>query len=241
METRAGVSDGELVRRAGNGDAESYVALASRYDTPLFSYAARMLGGLGDGERCLLAALAAGWRELRGGAPPARPQPQEWLYGLVREHAFDELAGRPPGTTGDDDLGSVEDCVEQAADAALRGLRPAYRDLLLLSDVHGLDPALLCAVTDMSEADVQNQLYRARAEFGGAFASLPAPERCQRPPRSTARTAPSASGCAASPCTPWCASGPSRCATACGRNCGRPFKRPSPAAAAPRPPCPASR
>ena len=107
METRAGVSDGELVRRAGNGDAESYVALAARYDTPLFSYAARMLGGLGDGERCLVAALTAGWRELGSGAAPSRPQPQEWLYGLVREHAFDELARRPPGTTGDDDLGSA--------------------------------------------------------------------------------------------------------------------------------------
>ena len=74
-------------------EAEAYVALAARYETPLFSYAARMLGGLGDGERCLVAALAVGWRDLRGGAAPSRPQPP-WLYGLVRDDCFDELAAR---------------------------------------------------------------------------------------------------------------------------------------------------
>ena len=30
----------------------------------------------------------------------------------------------------------------------------------------------------MSEADVENQLYRARAEFASAYASQPEPERC---------------------------------------------------------------
>ena len=40
-------------------EAEAYVALTARYETPLFSYTARMLGGLRDGERCLVDALAA--------------------------------------------------------------------------------------------------------------------------------------------------------------------------------------
>jgi RNA polymerase sigma-70 factor (ECF subfamily) len=175
METREGVSDEALVRRAGDGESEAYVALVARYETPLFAYAARMLGGLGDGERCLVEALAGGWRELDVEAPA---QLQEWMYSLVREQCFDELARRAPGATGDDDFGSMGDCVELAADAALAALRPAYRDLLLLRDVHGLDSQLLCAVTDMGEADVQNQLYRARAEFASAFAALPAPDRC---------------------------------------------------------------
>ena len=70
-------------------EAEAYVALTARYETPLFSYTARMLGGLRDGERCLVTALAAGWRGLAGGAEPARPQ--EWFTALVREQCFDEL------------------------------------------------------------------------------------------------------------------------------------------------------
>ena len=65
-----------------------------------------------------------------------------------------------------------------AADLALAALRPAHRDLLLLRDVHGLDAAVLCAVTDMSEADVENQLYRARAEFASIYAAQTAPDRC---------------------------------------------------------------
>jgi DNA-directed RNA polymerase specialized sigma24 family protein len=156
-------------------EAEAYVALTARYETPMFSYAARMLGGLRDGERCLVAALADGWSELDGGAEPARPQ--EWFTALMREHCFDELARRAPAGP-EDTLEGTGDCVALAADAALAAVRPAYRDLLLLSDVHGLDSALLSVLTDMSEPDVGNQLYRARAEFASAYSAQRAPDRC---------------------------------------------------------------
>jgi RNA polymerase sigma-70 factor (ECF subfamily) len=158
-------------------EAEAYMTLAARYETPLFSYAARMLGGLGDGERCLVAALTVGWRDLDGSSQPS--QPETWLYTLVREACFDQLAGRAPATTGEADLASVDGCVAAAADDALTALRPAYRDLLLLRDVHGLATEALCAVTDMSEADIENQIYRARAEFASVFAELAADPRCR--------------------------------------------------------------
>jgi DNA-directed RNA polymerase specialized sigma24 family protein len=158
-------------------EAEAYLTLAGRHETSLFSYAARMLGGLGDGERCFVAALRVGWEDLAGSAEPT--QPQTWLSTLVREACFDELARRAPGTTGEADLGSVDDCVALAADAALAVVRPAHRDLLLLRDVHGLDTPALCAVTDMGEADLEHQLYRARAEFASAFATQPADPRCR--------------------------------------------------------------
>ena len=89
-------------------EAEAYVALTARHETPLFSYAARMLGGLRDGERCLIAALTDGWRELDGGAEPARPQ--EWFTSLMRERCFDELARRAPAGP-EDDLAGTGDCV----------------------------------------------------------------------------------------------------------------------------------
>jgi DNA-directed RNA polymerase specialized sigma24 family protein len=157
-------------------EADAYVAFAARYETPLFSYAARMLGGLLDGERCFVAALAAGWRERGSGAEP--PQPHRWLFALVREQCFDELARRGPAASAQGDLEGTGDCVALAAQMALAALRPAYRDLLLLSDVHGLDSALLCGLTDMSATDLQNQLYRARTEFARAYSALPVPDRC---------------------------------------------------------------
>jgi DNA-directed RNA polymerase specialized sigma24 family protein len=158
-------------------EAEAYLTLAARHETPLFSYAARMLGGLADGERCLVAALTAGWHDLDGSSEPA--QPQIWLTALAREACFDELARRPPDTTGEDDLRSVDGCAALAADSALAAVRPAHRDLLLLRDVHGLDTAVLCAVTDMGEADLEHQLYRARAAFASAFAEQPADPQCR--------------------------------------------------------------
>jgi DNA-directed RNA polymerase specialized sigma24 family protein len=158
-------------------EVEAYLTLAARYDTSLFSYSARMLGGLGDGERCWVGALALGWRDLNGSAEPV--QPTTWLWTLIREGCFDELARRAPGTTGEDDLSRVENCVEHAADAALAAVRPAHRDLLLLRDVHGLDVPVLAGVTDMGAADLEHQLYRARVEFASAFATLPADPRCR--------------------------------------------------------------
>ena len=158
-------------------EAEAYVTLVAPYETPLFSYAARMLGGLGDGERCVVGALAIGWRDLEGSSEPS--QPETWLYTLVREGCFDELARRAPAAKGEDDLASVDDCVAAAADAALGAVRPAHRDVLLLRDVHGLGGEALCSVTDMGEADLEHQLYRARAEFARLFAELPADPRCR--------------------------------------------------------------
>jgi DNA-directed RNA polymerase specialized sigma24 family protein len=158
-------------------EAEAYVTLAARYETPLYSYAARMLGGLGDGERCLVTALTTGWSDLDGSAEPS--QLEAWLYALVREGCFDELGRRAPGTRGEDDLASVERCVEAAADASLTLVRPAHRDVLLLRDVHGLDADALGAVTDLAPADLEHQLYRARAEFASVFADLPADPRCR--------------------------------------------------------------
>jgi RNA polymerase sigma-70 factor (ECF subfamily) len=156
-------------------EAEAYVALAARHETALLAYAARMLGGLRDGERCLVAALADGWRELADGAEPARPQ--EWFTSLVRNRCFDELARRAPAGA-EDDLHGTGDCVAAAADAALARLRPAHRDLLLLRDVHGLDSGTLGAIADLSAADLTTQLYRARAEFAAAYSALPTPPRC---------------------------------------------------------------
>jgi DNA-directed RNA polymerase specialized sigma24 family protein len=158
-------------------EVEAYLTLTARYDTSLFSYAARMLGGLGDGERCWVSALALGWRDLSGSAEPE--QTQTWLWSLMREGCFDELARRAPATTGEDDLSRVEGCVEHAADAALTAVRAAHRDLLLLRDVHGLDIPAIAAVTDMGTADLEHQLYRARLEFATSFETLPADPRCR--------------------------------------------------------------
>ena len=158
-------------------EVEAYLTLAARYETSLFSYAARMLGGLGDGERCWVGTLTIGWRDLDGSSEPSHPQ--TWLYTLMREGCFDELAKRAPGTTGEDDLGSVDGCVAQAANAALAAVRPAYRDVLLLRDVHGLDASALAAVADIGESDVEHLLYRARAEFATAFTTLPSDPRCR--------------------------------------------------------------
>ena len=139
-----------------------------------------MLGGLRDGERCLIAALADGWRELDGGAEPARPQ--EWFTSLMRERCFDELARRAPAGPRTTSTAPATASRSPPMPRSRRCARPIATSLLL-RDVHGLDTALLCVVTDMSAADVENQLYRARAEFASAVCSQPRAGRLQRAPQ----------------------------------------------------------
>ena len=88
----------------------------------------------------------------------------------MRERCFDELARRAPAGPEDDLDGHRRLRGASPPTARSRRCAPPTATSLLLRDVHGLDSALLCAVTDMSEADVENQLYRARAEFASRYA-----------------------------------------------------------------------
>ena len=105
----------------------------------------------------------------------------------MREQCFDELVRRGPAVTAEDDLDGGRDCVAVAADEALAALGPPIATCCCCSDVHGLAGPLLEAVTDMSEADLQNQLYRARAEFAATFAAAPRPRPLSRAPQRLSR------------------------------------------------------
>ena len=152
--------------------AEAYVALTARYETPLFSYAARMLGGLRDGERCLVAALTAGWGDLAGRRGPADAGVAHGSFARAASTsspvaAQGERRGRPrPWGTASPSPPTAPSprCAPPTATCCCCATSTASR-------------SAAGAVTDMSEADLQHQLYRARTEFAAAFAALPA-DRC---------------------------------------------------------------
>jgi RNA polymerase sigma-70 factor (ECF subfamily) len=76
-----GPSDEELFGRFREGDGEGLAQLLERYERPLFSYLARMLGGVGDAEDayqevCLRLLRSADTYD------PARPV-RPWLYTIA--------------------------------------------------------------------------------------------------------------------------------------------------------------
>src|SRR3989442_11110362 len=90
---RAVTTDGELIQRAGKGDASAFEDLYRRYARPVFGLALRRLGDRGRAEDAVQETFAAVWRSAHSYRPergPAAP----WLYAVARNAITDRLRAR---------------------------------------------------------------------------------------------------------------------------------------------------
>src|SRR3954465_14183436 len=94
-------SDGELIRRAGDGDRGAFEVLYRRYSRPVFGLALRRLGDRGRAQDAVQETFAA----IRGAARSYRPERgpgAPWLYAVARNAIIDrsrvrsELPMDPP-------------------------------------------------------------------------------------------------------------------------------------------------
>lgn len=172
-----------LVRRAQRGELPAFNTLVLRHQDAVYSLTLRMLGQPQAAEDVTQEAFINAWRRLdsfRGGSF------RSWLFTIAANRARDELRrnGRRPQTSLDaarDDPGRAdldppdrdptpEGAAEQAElraalEAALLELPPDWREVVLLSDVHGLDYAEIAAATGVALGTVKSRLSRARAHL----------------------------------------------------------------------------
>ena len=173
----------ELVGRAQRGDLPAFNTLVLRHQDAVSSLTLRMLGDREAAADVTQEAFINAWRRLdsfRGGSF------RSWLFTIAANRARDELrrAGRRPHTSLDaarddpdrpdldpPDRGPTpERAAEQAElraalEAALRWLPPDWREVVLLSDVHGMDYAEIAAATGIALGTVKSRLSRARARL----------------------------------------------------------------------------
>src|SRR3954447_15284728 len=86
-------SDGELIRRAGDGDRGAFEVLYRRYSRPVFGLALRRLGDRGRAEDAVQETFASVWR----GAPRHKPHRRPggpWLYAVARNAITDRSRAR---------------------------------------------------------------------------------------------------------------------------------------------------
>ena len=88
------VSDGELLRRVGDGDGGAFEALYRRYARPVFGLALRRLGDRGRAEEAVQETFASVWRSARTYKPERGPG-APWLYAVARNAIVDEARDRP--------------------------------------------------------------------------------------------------------------------------------------------------
>jgi RNA polymerase sigma-70 factor, ECF subfamily len=140
------LTDGELIRRTGDGDRGAFEVLYRRYSRPVFGLALRRLGDRGRAEDAVQETFASIWRAARSYRPERGPG-APWLYAVARNAIIDRSRARnePPAEAPDEaspEAGPLER-VEAGWTAwrvhrALEGLSPNERSVIELAYWSGL-------------------------------------------------------------------------------------------------------
>jgi RNA polymerase sigma-70 factor (ECF subfamily) len=139
-------SDGELLRRIGEGDREAFDALYSRFVRPVFALALRRLRDRGRAEDATQETFASVWRSAKSYRPERGPG-APWLYAVARNAIVDRTRVRSePATDPPEEASSEPGPSEQVerswlawrVHGALQGLPEHERSLLELAYWGGL-------------------------------------------------------------------------------------------------------
>ena len=173
----------DLVRRAQRGELPAFNAIVLRYQDHVYSLVLRMLTHREAAEDVTQEAFVSAWRHIdtfRGGSF------RSWLFTIAANRARDELRKgvRRPTTSLDaarDDPDradidppepgpSPESVAEQgemraALEVALAALPPDWREVIVMSDIHGMDYAEIATATGVALGTVKSRLSRARSRL----------------------------------------------------------------------------
>lgn len=179
------ITDAELVERALGGEERAYADLLSRYERPVFTLVLRMVRDRNLAEDLSQEAFVKAFGKLAS-YDPARKF-SSWLFKIAHNAAIDHLRRReldtvsldaPVGEDDDGPLRTVEDSAGETPEAAAQradlsraltrsvaGLRPEYREVVLLRYQAGLEYNEIVEATGFPLGTVKTYLHRARKEL----------------------------------------------------------------------------
>jgi RNA polymerase sigma-70 factor (ECF subfamily) len=191
-------ADDKILDAARRGDPDALDALLRRHQPQIYRFGMRMCRNEEDAKDVLQETLLAAARSLRGFRGSASLS--TWLYSIARSFCIKKrrrsklapreevsLDPKSPALTVPDPSPPLDETlahreIERAVEAAIRALRPAYREVLLLRDVEGLTAPEVAEVLGIRIEAVKSRLHRARAAVreqlqplleGGAAAPAP--------------------------------------------------------------------
>ena len=173
------MDDVGLLERARRGDEDAFSQLFARHQRTIYRYAVYMCGQeAGDDivQETFLAVLRQTARldTLRG--PVAG-----YLLGIARHLAMKRLGSRGQDESLDDDVASESPAVLDdltraetidAVRAAVQSLPPAYREVVVLCELHEISYAAAAGLVRCPLGTVRSRLHRARALLTSKLASI---------------------------------------------------------------------
>jgi RNA polymerase sigma-70 factor (ECF subfamily) len=184
-------TDEELLEAARAGDRGALGELLERHERRVYRFGLKMCRDPEDAKDVLqetLIAVARNVKDFRGASSVST-----WLYTIARSFCIKKrrrskfapeqeesleatLPGSEarqvadPGRPPDESLAGRQ--VEAALDAAIAGLEPMYRDVLVLRDVEGLTAPEVADVMGLTIEAVKSRLHRARVAVREAVAPV---------------------------------------------------------------------
>lgn len=210
-------NDADLVARTLDGSADAFRRLVERYQRPVLSVIARMVGDPSLAEDLAQEVFVKAYTRLA--TFDRRRKLSSWLFKIAHNTAVDHLRRFKPqtvtleatGVDGDeswqvlraDEAENPDRRAERSelmarVDAALGRLKPGYREILLLRFQQGLAYHEIAEVTGRAMATVKVQLHRARKRLAAEMAadekrfsaSAPSRGRARRPRRGCGESGP---------------------------------------------------
>ena len=180
-------ADPALLEAARRGDDGALDALLARHQGQIYRFGLKMCGDEEDAKDVAqetLIAMAKGIRDFRGASSVST-----WLYAIARSFCVKKRRKSkfaPKSESSLDDAhapqvasaerGPEEQVVDReldrALDAAIAGLEPKYREVLVLRDVEGLSAPDVGEILGLSTDAVKSRLHRARLTVRAALAPL---------------------------------------------------------------------
>jgi RNA polymerase sigma-70 factor, ECF subfamily len=182
--------DGDLLRLISRGDESAFLKFYRRYQGPVYRFAAQMSGKLEIAEEVTQDVFMVVMGSARQ-YDPKRGSVPAYLYGVTRNFVLRRLEQERPYVTALDDPESEYSALAAGDPDVLSGLTrnerieslrkavlalpPAYREVVVLCDLHELDYAEAAAALDCAIGTVRSRLHRARALLAE---KMRAEERC---------------------------------------------------------------
>jgi RNA polymerase sigma-70 factor (ECF subfamily) len=177
-------SDEALAVAAREGSEEAFRELVERFEGPVFSLLVRIVRRAELAEELAQEAFVKAWRALDRFDPERKFS--SWLFKIAHNTALDALRRRGeealsldgPGPDGEGPMQlpadprsenplarAVARDAGRALEEAVAGLKPAYREVLLLRFARGLSYEEIVEVTGEPLGTVKVHLFRARQEL----------------------------------------------------------------------------
>src|SRR5207342_2984889 len=166
--------DPGVLRKAQRGDERAFTLIVRAYETPVYNYVVRLIGG----DRVLAEDLTQEvFLRVFQGLPgfSLRSRFTTWLFQVTKNRVLDELRAlerRPRALVALDDIAPLEvvDAPVERAETidavwrAVEALNPDLKMALLLRDVVGLSYTEIAETLEITLATVKWRIYKAREE-----------------------------------------------------------------------------